>query len=75
MQQDVFKSSDLSIQRLTARRAAADYLSVFGSQVERGPKVAIGGLGVGAVLQQHGGHLSVAAGTGYVELSEEQNKD
>lgn len=43
--------------------------------MERGPKVAIGSLGVRAVLQQQGGHLSVAAGTGYVELSEEQNKD
>lgn len=43
--------------------------------MERGPKVAVGSLGVRAVLQQHRGHLSVAAGGGYVQLKDEPGKD
>lgn len=45
------------------------HLSVFGSQMEWGPKVVISSLRVHSTLQQQGHHFSVTTGTCYVELN------
>lgn len=54
--------------------AAVTHLSVFSSQVERRPEAAVSGMRVCAVLQQRRHHLSVAAGTGHVELQQQREK-
>ena len=44
------------------------YLSIFSSQVKRGPKVVVSRMRVRPTPQQHRHHLSVTTGTCYVEL-------
>lgn len=47
---------------------AVIYLSIFRCQMERGPKVVVSSIRICPFLQQHRHHLSVTAGTRYVEL-------
>lgn len=50
------------------------YLSIFSSQVERGPEVVVSRMRVRPTLQQHRHHLSVTTGTCYVELQRERER-
>lgn len=61
---------------MTVCWAPASYLSIFSSQVERGPEMVVGWMRVGSTLQQHRHHLPVAAGTRYVQLQRQRaNKE
>lgn len=51
------------------------YLSIFSSQVERGPKVVISRMRVHPTLQQHRHHLSITTGTCYVELQRKRERE
>lgn len=45
---------------------AGSYLSIFSSQVERGPKVVVSRMRICPILKQHTYHIPVSTGTCYV---------
>jgi len=50
------------------------YLSIFSSQVKRGPEVVVSRMRVRPALQQHRNHFSITTGGRYVDLQGERER-
>lgn len=74
MQLDELKLDDylMKVNILTFCHAAVDYLSIFSSKMERGPKVVVCRMRVRSTIQQHRHHVPISTGTCYMELKREK---